>query len=614
MKVLTAVHGLILPLVFCVALVCAQTGGFTLQVASVPTEADAQAMTKQLQAKGLESYWNKVELAGKGTRYRIYVGHFATREEAQRQGAQGRSQGLIKEFIILADQTALKAAANTSREAKTPMPNPRSVEAKVRSKDKASATSTASPPAPAKTTAVTRPEEATPNVTAREAAVNPLAYASGGAGKTGEPPSVATEKTAMTSATRERRAADAQSVASKSQLASPSKTEVLMEAKAEVKEEAKEQVRSAKTQTPVSLEAETPSVADALTNVAIANPKWEIVRQSSATNKNLRAIFFVDSLTGWAAGEAGTVFRTTDGGRTWKPLVTNASININRLHFVDWNTGWMIGEIPGKEKDAPQTVLLSTINGGRTWIRQALPDLVGFYFVDAKTGWAVGYNATLLKTTDGGVTWQNYADLEKLIGLPVESGTYNFGFCDVQFMDANQGWAIGNFYGRAKNHLGGLFVTSDGGATWKRLPLTVQTQHSSNRLTPGLLHTVHFSDASNGQVTGEMNDGEARYFFVLTTKDGGKTWQQQRSLTSSAHRTQFVSAAQGWTSAVVPRRDEEGETVYDTSFMRTENGGASWLTDFTARGNQIRGLFFLSPAKGWAVGDRGIILRYDSRQ
>lgn len=601
-----AIDAFLLSLALC-AVVLAQSGSLTLQVASMPTEAEAQAMTKRLQAKGLESYWNKVEVDGKGTRYRIYIGHFKSRDEARQQAEQARGQGLIKDFILVASREAPKTSLAAGHETKPPASKPRAVEPKAGHADKP-ATPSAGPSAGAKTGAAARLAASAPKVAAaNEAAVSSKELASGAAGKTGEPPPVATDKTASSSATRERLTVEHQSVAAKSQPTSPPKVEV---PKAEVKAEA----RTASILTPASLETAAPPATDPLTTVTIANPKWEIMRRSSAADKNLRAVFFVDSLTGWAAGEAGAVFRTNDGGRTWKPLVNNTSININRLHFVDWNTGWMLGELPGKDGAAPQTVLLSTVNGGRTWTRQPLPDVVSFYFVNAKTGWAVGSNATLLKTSDGGATWQNYADLEKLIGLPIESGTYNFGFCDAQFMDAEHGWALGNFYGRAKNHLGGLFVTSDGGATWKRLPLTVQTQHSSSRLTPGLLHTVHFSDANNGDVTGEMDDGEARYFFVLSTKDGGKTWQQQRALSHSTHRTQFVSAAQGWTAAAAPRRDEAGEAIYDTSLMRTENSGATWLTDFTARGNQIRGLFFLSPTKGWAVGERGIILRYDGRR
>ena len=37
----------------------------------------------------------------------------------------------------------------------------------------------------------------------------------------------------------------------------------------------------------------------------------------SPVNITLRYLFFVDSLTGWAAGEAGTIIRTTDGGDSW---------------------------------------------------------------------------------------------------------------------------------------------------------------------------------------------------------------------------------------------------------------------------------------------------------
>src|SRR5262249_4018416 len=88
----------------------------------------------------------------------------------------------------------------------------------------------------------------------------------------------------------------------------------------------------------------TPPVADALTDASFANSNWKIVRRSGETDKNLRAIHFVDGMTGWAAGDAGAVYRTTDGGRTWKPLLSGVSANINFVHFLDWNHGWMIGE------------------------------------------------------------------------------------------------------------------------------------------------------------------------------------------------------------------------------------------------------------------------------
>jgi photosystem II stability/assembly factor-like uncharacterized protein len=172
---------------------------------------------------------------------------------------------------------------------------------------------------------------------------------------------------------------------------------------------------------------------------------------------------------------------------------------------------------------------------------------------------------------------------------------------------------IGNFYGRARSNIGGLFVTSDGGNNWKRLPLTLQTQYSSGRFTPGELHSVHFTDLNTGSVTGEMFDGEGRFFFVLHTRDGGKTWEQFRTPSRAVHSTQFLDLSNGWMAASAPREGGAEAIVYDTTLMRTDNGGMSWQNDFTARGRRIRGVFFLSPTKGWAVGDRGMILRYEEK-
>src|SRR5438445_539622 len=64
----------------------------------------------------------------------------------------------------------------------------------------------------------------------------------------------------------------------------------------------------------------TPAEAEATANVTIKNGDWRVVKHSAGIDKNLRSIYFVDSTTGWAAGETGMVYRTTDGGVNWEPL------------------------------------------------------------------------------------------------------------------------------------------------------------------------------------------------------------------------------------------------------------------------------------------------------
>jgi photosystem II stability/assembly factor-like uncharacterized protein len=358
-----------------------------------------------------------------------------------------------------------------------------------------------------------------------------------------------------------------------------------------------------------------PDIAGAPVDLTINNDNWKVVKHGVKIDKNLRAIYFIDSMTGWAAGDAGAAYRTTDGGRDWKPLSIGSAADINFIYFIDWNRGWMLGKSGGKGSDENEgeNILLITTNGGRTWTYRSLPNVTNLYFIDAYTGWAVGRNSTLLKTTDGGLEWSKVKGVEKLIGLPTESSNYNFGFSDIRFTDAQHGWLIGNFYGRARTDIGGVFMTSDGGATWKRVPLTIQTQHDSGYFIPGSLHSAHFTDANTGSITGEMHDGEGRFFFALHTRDGGKTWNLFRIPSRAAHNTQFLDPARGWTAAFAPRASGDKAAVYDTILMRTDDGGLSWRKDFTARGLRIRGMFFLSPIKGWAVGDRGIILSYEEK-
>ena len=67
---------------------------------------------------------------------------------------------------------------------------------------------------------------------------------------------------------------------------------------------------------------------------------------------------------------------------------------------------------------------------------------------------------------------------------------------DTQFIDANEGWAVGVF--------GAVYHTTDGGKHWQ-LQSTPSTQH---------LYGVSFTDVKNGWAVGRSGE-------VLATSDGG---------------------------------------------------------------------------------------------
>ncbi|MDM4764463.1 YCF48-related protein [Pelomonas sp. SE-A7] len=104
--------------------------------------------------------------------------------------------------------------------------------------------------------------------------------------------------------------------------------------------------------------------------------------------------------------------------------------------------------------------VLRSDDEGRTWQQASVPvssDLVALSFPDALHGWAVGHDAVILASSDGGKSWQRQFDGRQLGPQGAESP-----LLDVWFDDASRGWAVGAF--------GQILSTGDGGKTWTGLP------------------------------------------------------------------------------------------------------------------------------------------------
>lgn len=91
-----------------------------------------------------------------------------------------------------------------------------------------------------------------------------------------------------------------------------------------------------------------------------------------------------------------------------------------------------------------------TSQDGKSWTQHPTPVstmLTRVRFVDAKHGWALGWDATILETRDAGDTWTLRHDDEKAGAL-----------YDLLFLDEQHGFAAGAY--------GAFLETTDGGATW----------------------------------------------------------------------------------------------------------------------------------------------------
>jgi photosystem II stability/assembly factor-like uncharacterized protein len=292
----------------------------------------------------------------------------------------------------------------------------------------------------------------------------------------------------------------------------------------------------------------------------------------------LLAITFVDASHGWVVGPSESVLTTTDGGTTW---VRHGSMDLEGyacedVTFVDDSHGWVISA------DA----VYVTSSGGATWMKQSLPvdsgSLTAIAFPDTSHGCVVGERGSIFITSNGGTTWNDFP------------GTNSMSLYDVAFSDSTHGWAVGYDYSWTVPNLGyygGILATSNGGATW-----SVQ---SDGGATEGL-KGVAASDADHVWAVGNRWDGGLgkRIGVVIATSNGGATWNEQTppQATDSLNDVDFISATHGWAVG------------YAGTILVTKDGGDTWTTQDSGTNEDFWAVSFVDAYRGWAAGNSGTIV------
>ncbi len=103
---------------------------------------------------------------------------------------------------------------------------------------------------------------------------------------------------------------------------------------------------------------------------------------------------------------------------------------------------------------------------------------------------------------------------------------------------------------------------------------------------------------------------------VLRTEDGGNRWTRVPIATDAdLYRVDFVNRREGWVAGgrmriastnESMRHDQRGGYAY---IFHTTDGGRTWQCQFGARGQHLFGLDFVNENVGYAVGERGYLLK-----
>jgi photosystem II stability/assembly factor-like uncharacterized protein len=127
--------------------------------------------------------------------------------------------------------------------------------------------------------------------------------------------------------------------------------------------------------------------------------------------------------------------------------------------------------------------------------------LRGVSAVSEEVAWASGTGGTVVRTVDGGATWQD-------VSIP-EAAEAALDLRDIEAFDAATAYALSIGSGGESR----IFKTTDGGATWETQFVNPEPQ--------GFFDAMSFWDAERGLAVSDSIDGE---FYVLRTEDGGRNW------------------------------------------------------------------------------------------
>ncbi|NJK37466.1 MAG: photosynthesis system II assembly factor Ycf48 [Oscillatoriales cyanobacterium RM2_1_1] len=295
------------------------------------------------------------------------------------------------------------------------------------------------------------------------------------------------------------------------------------------------------------------------------NP-WEFT--PVATTGNLLDVAFIENSDhGWIVGSEATLLETTDGGKTWEAKVLDLGEEKVRFNSVSFR---------GSE------------------------------------GWVVGEPATLLHTTDQGKSWTRTVLSEKLPGAPYT----------IVALDKNSA--------EMATDIGAIYVTQDGGQTWKALVEdAVGVVRNVSRAADGRYVTVSakgnfYSTWEPGEKSWEPHNrySSKRLENIGFGKDG-RLWMIARG---GELRFSDPEGEEGWSSPINPEYASSWgflDLAYRTpeeiwvsggsgTLICSLDGGETWQKDDdvgAVPGNFNR-IKFISPEKGFILGQRGTLLRY----
>lgn len=254
-----------------------------------------------------------------------------------------------------------------------------------------------------------------------------------------------------------------------------------------------------------------------------------------------------------------TIVALLAGVPQWTPQTSGTTARLRGVSAVNNRVAWASGS---------GSTVLRTTDGGATWQKLTVtPDALDFRDVDAideQTAYVLsigtGPVSRIYKTTDGGLTWS----------LQFKNEDPKAFLDAMTFWDARHGLVFGD---SIDGHFD-ILITENGGQTWSRV--------ASDKLPPSLPNEGAFAASGTNIAVSGMNNawigtGAASKARVLRTSDRGRTWQvADTPLAAGASTGIFSIAFRDAKHGVIVGGDYTKEKEATNNLAFTTDGGATW--------------------------------------
>ncbi|KAI6080354.1 oxidoreductase [Hypoxylon rubiginosum] len=207
--------------------------------------------------------------------------------------------------------------------------------------------------------------------------------------------------------------------------------------------------------------------------------------------------------------------------------------------------------------------------------------------VSDKIAWVSGLGGTVLRTTDGGLTWASVGP------APSESdNTTALDFRDIEAWSADKAIILSIGEGNSSR----VYVTGDGGASW--------TRSFTNEEDAAFYDCIAFESPERGMAMSDPVDGKIR---LIETLDGGQSWNIVESAGMvPAEDGEAGFAASGTCLATTAGRWYVAAGGVNPSRIFRSGDGYTWdVSDAAIAGGEGAGVFsvqFRDAEHGIAVG------------